>query len=742
MSYPIKTNTGGRVAVIGAGMTRFVRRAEETSGELAAKAVEMALEDAGLDIDDIDAVCLGTAPDGFDGIHMNGENLIAGAGGANKPYSRHYVGGGTGVMSPIHGWMHVASGKFKNCLVVAEEKMSPCNPHPAGAFLTIFDHTTEQPLELTLIHIFAIEMCRFMHTYGYTEEEIAQVSVMNKKNALDHPAAQIAKEITVKDVMNSPLLSWPVKRFDISPTSDAAVAIVLSNEHIARTHCKAPVFIEGIGFRLDTAYWCTRDLGFPNYVAQAAKDAYQMAGISKPADQIDIWEPYDPFDYKALHHMNALLQDKSGKIVREWLNSGQLERNAAHPMCPSGGLLGVGNPIAAAGLMKIAELYFQIAGKAGKRQVKRDVHRGVAQAWGDLMQVGTVVVMGSEGGLPNVKHRWNDIKPKDLAGTGLDDVSKVPHIKYSPDLRYSWDNGQALTTYLDGFKQGKIRGSRCSKCGRMMIPARAFCEICNLESVNDYFDLADTGKVETFTLSNVNWDSSPLPKGKVNIFAIISIDGITEEMGLCHMLSEVKPQDVHIGMRVKAVWKPAKDRVGTVTDIKYFKPIKKGEKVADPTPVQIKPIELDAKTAESFDGKIPMNYIYTTGIGGKKFYKDLTQGKLSGTYCEHCDTVHVPPTSFCEFALKSLDPEKNAKTINAKAGIVTSFTVCHEDRAGNPLDTPEVVVQVSFPGADGTVFGRLQLGKDDTIDLGMPVELVKTTAKNTGPEFVFFKPRK
>ena len=127
-----------RVAVIGVGMTKFMRRAQEAPGELAAQAVSMALEDAGLDIDDIDAVTLGTAPDAFDGVHMKGEHLIAGAGGSNKPYMRHFIGGATGVMSPIHGWMHVASGKYNSCMVVAEEKMSPCTPHPAGAFLTIF----------------------------------------------------------------------------------------------------------------------------------------------------------------------------------------------------------------------------------------------------------------------------------------------------------------------------------------------------------------------------------------------------------------------------------------------------------------------------------------------------------------------------------------------------------------------------------------------------------------------------
>jgi acetyl-CoA C-acetyltransferase len=73
---------------------------------------------------------------------------------------------------------------------------------------------------------------------------------------------------------------------------------------------------------------------------------------------------------------------------------GVTQRSGDLPVCPSGGLLGVGNPIAAAGLMKIAELFWQLRGEAAKRQVPGDPRRGVAQAWGDLMQVGTVVVMG------------------------------------------------------------------------------------------------------------------------------------------------------------------------------------------------------------------------------------------------------------------------------------------------------------------------------------------------------------
>jgi acetyl-CoA C-acetyltransferase len=730
-----------RVAVIGAGMTRFMRRAEESPGELAARAVEMALEDAGLDIDDIESVCLGTAPDAFDGIHMNGENLLAGCGATNKPYLRHFVGGGTGVFSPIHGWMHVASGKFKNCLVVCEEKMSTCVPHPAGAFLTIFDHTTEQPLDLTLIHIFAIEMARFMHVYGYTEEEIALISVNSKKNALDHPAAQIPELITVEDVMKSPLLSWPVKRRDISPTSDGAVAIVLSNERVARSHCKAPVFIDGVGFRLDTAYWCTRDLAFPNYVAMAARDAYQMAGITKPEDQIDVWEPYDPFAYKALHHMNGLLMDRTGRKTRDLLMSGAFARDGSHPLCPSGGALGVGNPIAATGLMKIAELYFQLSGQAGKRQVKRTAHRGIAQAWGDLMQVGTVVVMSGEGS-PARKTKWSERTKEDLPGTAIKDVKDVPSFTYEPDLNYSWDNGYALTTYLDGFKKGVIRGSHCSECGRMMIPARSFCEICNLRAVDSYYDLADTGTVETYTISHVDWSSAPLPDGKVDIFAVIAIDGATEQMGLVHKLSEVDPKDVHIGLRVKAVWKPAAEREGTVTDLKYFRPIRESDAPIIVEPRPVKPVELDSVTAKSFPGRIPLDYAYTAGLGGRRFYEDLAKGQLTGTYCEECDTLHVPPAAFCEETMRPLDPQGQARTIEVSAGQVSAVTMVFEDRQGHTLDEPVFIVQVEFPGTTGSVIGRLVVDDADvdTIEPGMPVELVPATA--VGPEHVTFRPVK
>ncbi|MFQ5891445.1 MAG: thiolase domain-containing protein [Candidatus Methanofastidiosia archaeon] len=381
-----------RVAVVGAGMTKFMRRAKETSKELTYEASKMALDSCELSLEDIESVALGSAPDAFDGVHMKGEYLSDSAGAWRKPYTRSYVGGGTGVFSVIHGWWHVASGLFDTCLVVCEEKMSSCQPHPQGAFLTIFDNMIERPLGPNLVWIFALEMRRYMHVHKVKKEQIALVSVKNKKNALDHPCAQLAQKITVEDVLNSEVLAWPVQRLDISPTSDGACAIVLASEDKAKKITDDPIWIDGVGWSLDTAYWTNRDLYYPRYVEYAARMAYKMAKIKNPRREIDVAEPYDPFDYKELHHMEGLQLCKKGEAPK-LTEEGVTQRDGDLPVCPSGGLLGVGNPIAAAGLMKVCEIFWQLRGGAGRRQVKKDVTTGVAQAWGDLMQVGTVVVM-------------------------------------------------------------------------------------------------------------------------------------------------------------------------------------------------------------------------------------------------------------------------------------------------------------------------------------------------------------
>src|SRR6185503_1309883 len=216
-------------------MTRFMHRALETPKELAWHAAHAALTSSQLKLKQIDCVVLGTAPDAFDGVHMKSEYLADGCGAWRKPFLRCYVGGGTGVYAVAQAWFQVASGMFDTALVVCEEKMSTCQPHPQAAFLTIFDPITEQPLKPNLLWIFALEQTRYMETYGITLEQIARVSV--------------------KEVLASEIMAWPVHRLMVSPTSDGAAAIVIAAEEVARRVTDKPIWIQGVGWCLDSAYW-------------------------------------------------------------------------------------------------------------------------------------------------------------------------------------------------------------------------------------------------------------------------------------------------------------------------------------------------------------------------------------------------------------------------------------------------------------------------------------------------------
>ena len=179
-------------------------------------------------------------------------------------------------------------------------------------------------------------MNRYMSTYGISKADIAQVSVLHKRNAADHPCALLGDaNIKIDDVLASEVLAWPVQRLDVSPVSDGAVALILAEEKTARKLTKKPIWIEGVGWCLDTSYWTNRDLCYPRYVEQAARMAYKMAGIKEPRKEINIAEPYDPFDYKALHHLEGLYSLTEEKR----LNSIQMGSLPEMVTCPSAPLV-------------------------------------------------------------------------------------------------------------------------------------------------------------------------------------------------------------------------------------------------------------------------------------------------------------------------------------------------------------------------------------------------------------------
>jgi uncharacterized OB-fold protein len=150
------------------------------------------------------------------------------------------------------------------------------------------------------------------------------------------------------------------------------------------------------------------------------------------------------------------------------------------------------------------------------------------------------------------------------------DFERVLTERWEPNARYAWDTGVAIGRYLQELKAGRIVGRRCDGCDRILVPPRMFCERC-FRPTDDWVTVQDTGTVKTFSLCYVTWNMIALQEPQIP--AVIDIDGASKGIGIMHLLGEVDPQAVKIGMRVQAVWKPAAERQGAITDIAYFKPV-------------------------------------------------------------------------------------------------------------------------------------------------------------------------
>ena len=358
-----------RAAIIGVGMTSIeAKKIRSGYADLAWEAVNNALNDAGMTIDDIDNIVT-TSNDFWDGRTISCM-AVGDASGASDKNASCVEGDGT--FGAFYGLSRVLSGSYGTTLVTAHSKGS----ESVSSLITnaVFDPIYERSLGMDMITGCAMQAGAFMHRTGTTARQLARVSVKNHGNAKMNPLTQLPMDLTIEDVLNSEMIADPLHKLDCSPVSDGCCAIIIANEERAGMYKKDPVWIKGAAMCSDAYYLGDRDLSRAPSLTEAAKKAFIMAGI-KPGD-IDIVELYDAFTYQELLWLEAMGISRDGHAGKD-LEAGRFDLNGGLPVNPSGGLLS-GHPVIAAGLIRIAEVVKQIRGEAGGYQV-RGAKRGLAQ---------------------------------------------------------------------------------------------------------------------------------------------------------------------------------------------------------------------------------------------------------------------------------------------------------------------------------------------------------------------------
>ncbi len=157
----------------------------------------------------------------------------------------------------------------------------------------------------------------------------------------------------------------------------------------------------------------------------------------------------------------------------------------------------------------------------------------------------------------------HEITPEDLKeGKYLEIVQRV-------EPRYSWAAGVAISRFLSELKEARVIARKCDQCERVLVPPRMYCEQC-YRPTDSWVYVKDTGTVNTYSISYVGTDARRLKSSLLVV--VVDLEGASPGMGILHVLGEVEPSNISIGMRVQAVWKPPEERQGAITDIRYFKP--------------------------------------------------------------------------------------------------------------------------------------------------------------------------
>ena len=354
-----------QAAVLGVGQTRHrSRRADVSIAGLCREAVDRALEDAGLTLDGIDAVVVGKAPDLFEGVMMPELYLADALGAAGKPLLRVHTAGSVGGATGIVAASLVQAGVHQRVLAVAFEKQSESNAMWALSITPPFS----MPVLAGAGGYFAPHIRSYIRRSGAPGHIGAMVAVKDRRNGSLNPYAHLQQAgITLESVQASPMLWDPVRSDETCPSSDGACAVIIGDEEAARDSDGPVAWIRATAMRTEPTMYSGKDHVNPRAGADCAAALWRQAGITRPAQEIDVAEIYVPFSWFEPMWLENLGFAEPGQGWR-LTEAGETEIGGSLPINPSGGVLS-SNPIGASGLLRFAESALQVMGKAGAHQV-------------------------------------------------------------------------------------------------------------------------------------------------------------------------------------------------------------------------------------------------------------------------------------------------------------------------------------------------------------------------------------
>jgi acetyl-CoA C-acetyltransferase len=359
------------VSIVGAGLSKFGKQEGLYARELFSYAAKEAFDSCPkLDPKhDVKAMFIGHMGESYEHQGHMGSAAADWSGLLGIPATRTEAACASSGAALRSGIYAVLSGMADVVIVGGVEKMTHRSTAEVTEYLAMAsDYPFEQFHGITFPGLFALMATAHMNAYGTTQEQMAKVAVKNHHNAALNPKAHLQKEITVEAALSSKIVAWPLKIFDCSLITDGASCVILTKPELAKKYAENPVHIIGSGQASDSIGLYEREsLTSLKSARIAASDAYEMADV-KP-QQIQVAEVHDCFTFVELMDYEDLgfcLPGEGGKLI----DSGETRLEGRLPVNTSGGLKAKGHPVGATGAAQAYEIYLQLTGQAGKRQVK------------------------------------------------------------------------------------------------------------------------------------------------------------------------------------------------------------------------------------------------------------------------------------------------------------------------------------------------------------------------------------